>query len=155
DLANQCRQKIDSKMFRKDIFDKLQQHCFDLMVQDSLPKFLRKSMMHENSSPSNSSIPSHLKPPSSSQKPLFGPRRSLSSGSLRARMASTLATLKTAVSEVNISTGLQLNSATTDNQTPKCNKNNISAPIPQTSRTIMAQKNKSNSSFNISTVLAK
>ncbi|CAG8724687.1 15774_t:CDS:2 [Cetraspora pellucida] len=153
DLANQCRQKIDSKMFTKDIFDKLQQHCFDLMVQDSLPKFLRKSVMHENFSSSNSSIPSHLKPPSSAQKPLFGPRRSLSSGSLRAKMASTLATLKTAVSEVNMSSGLQLNSTTTDNQSPKCNKNLISAPIPllmdQIPRTIMAQENKPTSSFNI------
>ncbi|CAG8687680.1 16056_t:CDS:1, partial [Cetraspora pellucida] len=153
DLANQCRQKIDSKMFTKDIFDKLQQHCFDLMVQDSLPKFLRKSVMHENFSSSNSSIPSHLKPPSSAQKPLFGPRRSLSSGSLRAKMASTLATLKTAVSEVNISSGLMLNSTTTDNQSPKCNKNLISAPIPilrdQIPQTIMTQENKSTSSFNI------
>ncbi|CAG8823101.1 24593_t:CDS:1, partial [Gigaspora rosea] len=73
DLANQCRQKIDSKMFKNDIFDKLQQHCFDLMVQDSLPKFLRRSVMHENLSLSNSSISSsHLKPTSySTQKPLF------------------------------------------------------------------------------------
>ncbi|RIB09405.1 hypothetical protein C2G38_272543 [Gigaspora rosea] len=144
DLANQCRQKIDSKMFKNDIFDKLQQHCFDLMVQDSLPKFLRRSVMHENLSLSNSSISSsHLKPTSySTQKPLFGPRRSISSGSLRARMASTLASIKTS--------GYHSNTTTVDNNS-SCSRNivslSLSSPKDRTLQTIMNQENKSNSSF--------
>ncbi|KAF0521034.1 developmental regulator flba [Gigaspora margarita] len=145
DLANQCRQKIDSKIFTNDIFDKLQQHCFDLMVQDSLPKFLRRSIMHENfSSSSNSSITSsHLKPSSSSsQKPFFGPRRSISSGSLRAKMASTLASMKTS--------GFHSNTATIDNNS-SYSRNIVSLSLPsskdRTLQTIMNQENISNSSF--------
>ncbi|CAG8780243.1 5725_t:CDS:2, partial [Gigaspora margarita] len=148
DLANQCRQKIDSKMFTNDIFDKLQQHCFDLMVQDSLPKFLRRSIIHENfSSSSNSSITSsHLKPSSSltssTQKPFFGPRRSISSGSLRVKMASTLASMK--------ASGYHSNTATIDNNS-SYSRNIVSLSLPspkdRTLQTIMNQENKSNSSF--------
>ncbi|CAG8549481.1 28414_t:CDS:2 [Dentiscutata erythropus] len=142
DLANQCRQKIDSKKFTDDIFDKLQQHCFDLMVQDSLPKFLRRSVMHENFSSSNSSITSsYLKPSSSTQKPLFGPRRSLSSGSLKSRMASTLASIKTA--DRTIIT-LENKSNSSFKNTKLVHENRLNSSFNNS----FAKENRSNSSFN-------
>jgi hypothetical protein len=98
ELLNQCKQKISNNSFTVDLFDKLQQHCFDLMLQDSLPKFKRNSMAIPPPLPlsdqQNSSLPlSFLRPPSfvGSQPSL---RKSISSGSLRAKMNAAMASLK-------------------------------------------------------------
>lgn len=98
ELLNQCKQKISQNSFTINLFDKLQQHCFDLMLQDSLPKFTRNSMAilsppssSENYLNSSSSSLSYLRPPD--KQPSL--RKSLSSGSLRAKMNSAIASLKT------------------------------------------------------------
>ncbi|RHZ60420.1 hypothetical protein Glove_353g7 [Diversispora epigaea] len=122
DLANSCRQKIDSRQYNIDIFDKLQQHCFDLMVQDSLPKFTRNSLICLPTSPTtynlntyNPKNSSYLRPPSFIGKPNLI-RKSSSSGSLNLKLASTftstLASLKTSFTEQNS------DSSTTINDTP-------------------------------------
>ncbi|CAG8497953.1 16215_t:CDS:1 [Acaulospora colombiana] len=107
DLANNCQQKIHSRQYTIDIFDKLQQHCFDLMAQDSLPKFTRNSMIPESYSTINLSLnlnhptdSNHLKPLSLVGKVTSGPRKSLSSGSLRSKLVSTLASLKTTTNDL-------------------------------------------------------
>lgn len=98
ELLNQCKQKISQNSFTIDLFDKLQQHCFDLMLQDSLPKFTRNSMAilsppssSENYLNSSTSSLCYLRPPD--KQPSL--RKSLSSGSLRAKMNSAIASLKT------------------------------------------------------------
>jgi hypothetical protein len=100
ELLNQCKQKISKNSFTIELFDKLQQHCFDLMLQDSLPKFTRNSVAitslpsssSENYLNSSSSSLSYLRPPNNKQHSL---RKSISSGSLRAKMNSAIASLKT------------------------------------------------------------
>ncbi|GES89549.1 RGS-domain-containing protein [Rhizophagus clarus] len=113
ELLNQCKQKISKNSFTVDLFDKLQQHCFDLMLQDSLPKFTRNSMAitslsssSENYLNSTSSF-SYLRPPN--RQPSL--RKSISSGSLRAKMNSAISSLKT-----------------TSESTPHFNSPNISPP---------------------------
>ncbi|CAG8530507.1 9259_t:CDS:2 [Acaulospora morrowiae] len=140
DLANSCQQKIHSRQYNIDIFDKLQQHCFDLMVQDSLPKFTRNSMIHESYSYSSlpsptlslnpcvnhQTEPNHLKPLSFVEKITSGPRKSLSSGSLKLKMTSTLASLKTAVAD----------SSKTINDLDSSNKTLSSIPLSLNSPTL-------------------
>ncbi|CAI2173916.1 16755_t:CDS:2 [Funneliformis geosporum] len=101
DLLNNCKQKISKKLFTIDLFDKLQQHCFDLMLQDSLPKFTRNSMAFSSSEPlfppSTPSSPTFLRPPSfvgiNHKQPPLSLRKSISSGSLRTKMMASLKTV--------------------------------------------------------------
>ncbi|KAG9290128.1 hypothetical protein G9A89_010434 [Geosiphon pyriformis] len=110
EMVLSCRREIEGKRYFVDLFDKLQQHCFGLMLQDSLPKFTRNSLINsmedysslsssssfspspsssstsfETSTTEQSSTQSFLSPSSFTANTDIGhsPRKSLSSGSLR------------------------------------------------------------------------
>ncbi|CAG8457795.1 10752_t:CDS:2 [Ambispora leptoticha] len=69
DMKTVCQRRIETNKYMADIFDKLQQHCFDLMVQDSLPKFLRNSLAGDLSVSALSSTSSSSSQCSSSVSP--------------------------------------------------------------------------------------
>ncbi|RIA97646.1 RGS domain-containing protein, partial [Glomus cerebriforme] len=121
ELLNQCKQKISENLFTNDLFDKLQQHCFDLMLQDSLPKFTRNSMAIPYSTDLNSSSSfNYLCPPNKQ----LTPRKSLSSGSLRSKMNHAISTLKNAVEPSSQNSLNSLNSSNSPSISP------LPSPLP-------------------------